>query len=84
MSQTPGQGDTWVVLLWNPPVEGGLTAAYQIQRQQAAGTWEDVATSMETEHLLSTQPRGVQLAYRVVAVNKAGAGSPSGVVSAVL
>lgn len=78
------QGDTWVVLSWNPPVEGGLTAAYQIQRKQATGPWEDAGTATETEYVVANQPRAVELSYRVIAVNKAGRGQPSGVVSAVL
>lgn len=41
-----------------------------------SGTWEDVATAVENVALLSNQPRGVEHDYRVVAVNKAGAGPP--------
>ena len=78
------QGDTWLILSWNPPVDGGLTAAYQIQRQQANGAWEEAGVSPASDHVMSNQPRGVQLSYRVIAINKAGAGSPSGVVTAVL
>jgi len=79
------QGDSWLMLGWKPPVEGGLTAAYQIQRKQgAAGAWEDAGTSAATEKIMSNQPRGLELSYRVIAVNKAGQGQPSGVVTAVL
>jgi hypothetical protein len=78
------QGPDWVVLKWDPPVTGGITGAYQIQRQQPSADWQDVATAMATEYLLSNQPKGVWLGYRVVARNKAGAGNPSGVVTAVL
>jgi fibronectin type III domain protein len=80
----PQQGDSWVVLSWNPPGSGGLSAAYVIQRKQPTGGWEDVATAMTTEYLLSNQPKGLELSYRVVARNKAGSGQPSGVVTAVL
>ncbi|MBI4500515.1 MAG: fibronectin type III domain-containing protein [Gemmatimonadetes bacterium] len=78
------QGDTWLILSWEAPVDGGLPAAYHIQRQQNAGPWEEAGTSAATERVMSNQPRGVQLSYRVIAVNKAGEGAPSGVVSAVL
>ncbi len=65
--------------------KGGAVAAYTIQRRKRdGGEWEDVGTSVETKELLSDQPRGVELEYRVVAVNKAGAGRPSGTVTAVL
>jgi len=79
------QGDTWLTLSWNPPVDGGIPSAYQIQRSQGTtGIWEEAGTSAATEHVLTNQPRGVQLSYRVMAVNKAGTDNPSGVVQAVL
>lgn len=43
-----------------------------------------VKTSMNTEITLTGQPRGVQLEYVVVAMNKAGDGPPSNPVMAVL
>jgi hypothetical protein len=78
------QGDTWLILSWHPPVNGGLTAAYHIERKQGTGAWEAAATSATTEKSVTDQPRGVELSYRVIAVNKAGSGAPSGVVTAVL
>ena len=33
---------------------------------------------------MSNQPRGVELSYRIVAVNKAGVGQPSATVTVVL
>ena len=44
----------------------------------------DALATIETETLLNTQPRGVELDYRVIAVNKAGTGQPSATVSVVL
>jgi hypothetical protein len=38
----------------------------------------------DTKQLLSSQPRGVEFDYRVIAVNKAGAGQPSATVTVVL
>src|SRR3990172_6495968 len=78
------EGDTWVILRWNPPVDGGAPGFYRIQRKREGSPWEDAATSTETEHLVSNQPRGVDLLYRVIAVNKAGAGQPSATVTVVL
>jgi hypothetical protein len=79
------EGDTWLVLAWNPPVDGGQVAAYKIQRRKRDGSsWEDVGTAADTKQMLSNQPRGVELEYRVVGVNKAGEGQPSATVTVVL
>ena len=79
------EGDTWVTLRWNPPVDGGAVGAYKIQRKRKdAGGWEDVGGSVDTVETLSNQPRGIELEYRVVAVNKAGIGQPSATVTVVL
>jgi hypothetical protein len=43
-----------------------------------------VATCTDTQHTVQNQPRGVELEYRVYAVNKAGSGPSGGVVTAVL
>jgi len=40
--------------------------------------------SVDAEMLLNDQERGVELAYEVVAVNKAGADLPSNIVTVVL
>ena len=92
--ETPGEvrdigvraeGDTWIVLDWKAPVDGGAAAAYTIQRRNRdEGSWEDIGTAVETEELLGRQPRGIDLEYRVIAVNRAGSGQPSGVVTLVL
>ena len=78
------EGDTWAILRWNPPVDGGAPGFYRIQRKPDGGPWEDVSTSTETQHLLNNQPRGAELHYRVIAVNKAGTGQPSATVTVVL
>ena len=79
------EGDTWLVLDWKAPVDGGGVAAYKIQRRKRdGGTWEDVATSVELEQLVSNQPRGIEFDFRVIAINKAGAGQPSATVTLVL
>lgn len=79
------EGDTWITLRWNPPVNGGAVGAYKIQRKRKdAGVWEDVGGSVDTAETLSNQPRGIELDYRVFAYNKAGAGQPSATVTVVL
>jgi hypothetical protein len=78
------QGDTWLLLTWNAPAAGGAVAVYSIQRRTPPDAWEDVATSMDTIELLREQPRGVDLEYRVLAMNRAGTGSPSATATAVL
>ena len=78
------EGDTWAILRWKPPVDGGAPGFYRIQRKPDGRPWEDVSTSTETQQLLSNQPRGAELHYRVIAVNKAGAGQPSATVTLVL
>jgi len=78
------EGDTWAILRWKPPVDGGAPAFYCIQRRQESEPWNDAGTATGTEQLMSNQPRGVELHYRVIAVNKAGAGPPSATVTLVL
>jgi hypothetical protein len=78
------QTDTSVVLEWRPPVDGGPAAAYTVQRRKPGGAWEDAATAVDNDCLLSDQPRRIEFDLRVIAVNKAGAGPPSGTVTVVL
>ena len=78
------EGDTWVILNWRPPVDGGAVGVYQIQRMREPGAWEDATISTSTEQLMSNQPRGVELSFRVFAVNKAGTGQPGATVTMVL
>jgi hypothetical protein len=78
------QGDASLVLQWRPPAEGGPAATYRIQRRSPGRVWEYAATALDNDCLLSDQPRGIETDYRVVAVNKAGVGKPSGSVTVVL
>lgn len=78
------EGDTWVILQWNKPVDGGAPGVYRIQRRQDGTPWEELGIATATEQLVSDQPRGEQLHYRVFAVNKAGTGQPSATVTVVL
>ena len=78
------EGDTYVRLRWKAPVDGGAVAAYTIQRKEGAGPWRDVGVATVKEQLMTDQPRGVELSYRVTAMNRAGVGQPSATVTLVL
>ncbi len=72
------QGEGWLQLAWTAPKTGGAVSAYRVmRRERPAGPWEDVATAVITEANLVDQPRGKELEYRIIAVNKAGEGEPS-------
>ncbi|MBI9081913.1 MAG: fibronectin type III domain-containing protein [Pseudodesulfovibrio sp.] len=79
------QGEGWIQLDWKAPADGGKPAAYKVmRRERPAGTWAEAATAVITEVTLVDQPRGPELEYRVIAVNKVGDGEPSNTVMAVL
>ena len=79
------QGEGWIMLDWKAPADGGKPAAYKVQRRERpAGAWAEAATAVITEATLVEQPRGPELEYRIIAVNKAGEGEASNTVMAVL
>ena len=79
------EGDGWLVLDWKHPIDGGRVSAYRVRcREFETGGWHDVAMAIDTEVLINDQKRGVELAYEVVAVNKAGAGEPSNIITVTL
>ena len=83
--EAPRQGAGWVFLDWKKPVEGGTPAAYRVMRRERPdGAWSEVATAVITEATLVEQPTGIELEYRIVAVNKAGDGEPSNTAMVVL
>jgi len=83
--EAPKQGEGWVFLDWKAPVDGGAVSAYRVmRRERPAGPWEDVATAIISEATLVEQPRGKELEYRIIAVNKAGDGEPSNTAMVVL
>jgi hypothetical protein len=83
--EAPKQGEGWVFLHWKQSVDAGRVIAYKIQRRNRTdGAWQDVATAIETESTLVDQPKGKELEYRVIAINKSGEGSPSNTVMVVL
>ncbi len=77
-----GEGDSWVVLRWESPSEGGQPAFYKIHRRSNGGGWEEIGTATATDQLVGRQPQGVELHFRVTAVNRAGEGPPSATVTA--
>lgn len=91
--EAPKQGEAgaggggWVFLDWKKPADGGKPDVYTVQRRSPdddAGGWKTAATAIETQATLVNQPRGEQLEYRVIAINKAGEGTESNTVSVVL
>jgi len=74
-----------VSLSWKQSRGGGKVAAYEVQRFDAVHQmWQNVATAIKTETLLVNQPVEETLQYRVIPVNKTGAGTVSNVVRVVL
>ncbi|MBN1943223.1 MAG: fibronectin type III domain-containing protein [Phycisphaerae bacterium] len=70
---------------WKAPADGGKPAAYEVHRRERdGGTWQSVATALATEVNLVDQPRGKELEYQVIAVNKAGPGEESNTVMCVM
>ena len=79
------QGEGWISLDWEKPAEGGWVRSYRIERREhPEGDWAIADVAFETEFTLSNQERGKEWEYRVIALNKAGAGMPSNTVMAVL
>jgi len=74
-----------VVLTWDKPVDGGPPAAYRIECSRGGrDTWREAGSTVHTNVTLYNQERGVQLAYRAIAINRAGEGMESGIDEAVL
>ncbi len=83
--EAPRQGEGWVFLDWKKPADGGKPAAYKIMRRNRPdGPWTETATAVVTEATLVEQPRGAELEYRIIAVNKTGDSEPSNTVMVVL
>lgn len=80
-------GPQGVRLRWQPPKNGGLAAAYRVQQcGSAAPRWRDVAGTTGTAVLVrpaagEEHKAGGTAEYRVLAVNRAGTGPASNVVT---
>ena len=86
------QGTNTILLDWKAPARrsGGKVRTYVIERRQQPegggefGDWQQVGIAIESESTIMNQPRGVQLEYRVKAVNTGGESVPSNSVAVVL
>ncbi|NEP43123.1 MAG: fibronectin type III domain-containing protein [Okeania sp. SIO2H7] len=80
------RGPGWISLDWNAPSEGGTVKAYKVQRRITAEEDEpvDVGTVLESQIALVNQPREKELIYQAIAINKAGEGIPSNIVTVTL
>ena len=83
--EAPGQSGAFLFLDWKEALDGGDNDFYDVERRQLPdGVWAKIDNAYESEITLANQPRGVELEYRVVGVNKAGRSAPSNSVSVVL
>ena len=48
------------------------------------GPWQQIGVSFEMETVITNQPRGTQLEYRIKSTNTTGESSPSNTVAVVL
>ena len=79
------EGTNYVNLDWKKPVDGGTVAHYRVERRMPDGNpWQFAHEVYELNAHIPNQPRGVQLAYRVIANNRHGDSPPSNTVTAVL
>ena len=85
------QGAGAVMLDWKAPARGsgGSVRTYVIERREQTeggefGDWRQVGIALETQALIMNQPRGVQLEYRIKAINTAGESLPSNTAVVVL
>ncbi len=84
-----GQGKGTIRLLWKNPSGGGAVRNYIIQRREQLtegdfSSWSIVASALETEIDLTNQPQGMELEYRIKAVNTGGQSTPSNTAAVVL
>ncbi len=83
-----GQGLLW--LAWDRPESGCPVRNYTVQRREQPagggefGDWTIVGTALNNEISLTDQPRGIQMEYRVNAVNNGGESTPSNTAAVVL
>ena len=84
-SERVPERDGTVPIFRKAPIEGGKPAAYEIQRREhGEDIWADAAMAIVTDTTLYNQEPGKSWDYQVIAVNKAGEGPPSNIVTAVL
>ena len=78
-------GEGSVELHWKAPNDGGKPSSYKIYRRELPdGDWILVDSIASKSIVLSNQPRGKSLEYKVVAMNKSGDGAESNTVAVTL
>jgi len=86
------QGAGTILLDWKSPARGsgGTVRTYLIERRDQPagggefGKWAQTGIALESEAAIMNQPRGVQLEYRVKAINTGGESVPSNTSAVVL
>ena len=78
-----------VTFAWDRPASAAPRVYLIERRSQPAesgdfGSWQQIATTVERNAVVGSQPRGVQLEYRVKALNLAGESLPSNTSAVVL
>lgn len=84
------EGPGSLTLAWKRPGSGGAVSSYRIERSDQPegggipGPWTLINTTYEQTTTLGTQPRGVEMQYRITATNAAGDSMPSNIATVVL
>ena len=86
------QGAGSLLLDWKGPARGtgGVVRTYVIERREQPagggefGNWAQIGIALETESMMTSQPQGPQLEYRIKAVNVGGESIPSNTAAVVL
>jgi hypothetical protein len=71
------------ILKWKKPDNGGKILAYEVLRDINASGWQVIGSSVFEEIMLTDQPAGKKMEYKVRAVNKTGKGLESNTVEVV-
>lgn len=83
--EVKSQGRGWVYLDWKSPSEGGTVSAYRVLSRTTGETeWKELELCFESMTVLTDQPKGVDIEYHVIAMNKAGEGPASNLITVVL
>ncbi len=86
------QGPGSLLLDWKGPARGsgGTVRTYVVERREQPagggefGEWAQIGIALDTETMMTSQPRGPQLEYRIKAVNVGGQSIPSNTAAVVL
>ena len=84
------QGQGTITLMWKSAESGagGPIRSFLIERRDQGetefGPWTQISASLQPSASLTGQPRGIDLEYRVIGINKGGESIPSNSVAVVL